>query len=262
MSAAPSAAASALTGPCTTLAKLLGRSVTSTSGLTVSAPGWGPIAPGGSQAETVTVAAGAAGSLSGQTLGVLTNFDNVAAKTISVTGAAYDLANPVITAPPQPIAFGNHHVGDAITQQAVTIQNQVVTSAAFQEVSDVMATPGAGRTATGSTGLAAGKSSSAISVGIDSSSAGNKSGNVALTLTSNGSGTSGLGTTPLPSQNVAVTGAIYNFATSNAIAPLHFVQHVGDGGGSVSQALIITNTAPAGAFSEGLNRASAPIPQG
>jgi hypothetical protein len=237
-----------------TNAPALRGAVTSTSGLTVSAPGWGPIAPGGSQAETVTVAAGAAGSLSGQTLGVLTNFDNVAAKTISVTGAAYDLANPVITAPPQPIAFGNHHVGDAITQQAVTIQNQVVTSAAFQEGLDVTATPGAGRTATGSIGLlAAGKSSSAISVGIDSASAGNKSGNVALTLTSNGSGTSGLGTTPLPSQNVAVTGAIYNFATSNAIAPLHFVQHVGDGGGSVSQALIITNTAPAGAFSEGLN---------
>ena len=231
--------------------------VQTTSGLSVSAPGYGPIALGGSAHETVSVAPGAAGSLSGQSLKVVTNFDNVAAKTIAVTGAAYDFANPTILTA-QPIAFGNHHVGDAITQQAVSIQNTVVTSAAFQEGLDakVGGTTG-GVTTNGAsfTNLAAGAPANAsIKVGIDASAAGSKNGNASLQFTSNGSTTSGLAATPLASQNVAVTGSVYNLASSNTIAPINLgVRHVGDGGGSVSVGIGVTNTAPAGLFSEGLD---------
>ena len=63
----------------------------------------------------------------------------------------------------------------------------------------------------------------------------------------------GLSNTSLTPQTVNVTGGLYNLASSNAIAPINLVLHVGQGGGSVSQALSITNTAPTGLFSEGLD---------
>jgi hypothetical protein len=53
-------------------------------------------------------------------------------------------------------------------------------------------------------------------------------------------------------QTMAVTGAAYNLASSNAIAAIDFgVLHVGDP--TATRALTIANTAPAGAFSEGLD---------
>jgi hypothetical protein len=51
---------------------------------------------------------------------------------------------------------------------------------------------------------------------------------------------------------VNVTGTVYNLASSNTIAPISLVAHTGDGGGTVSQALSITNTS-LGTYSEGLN---------
>ncbi len=240
-----------------TNAPVLRGAVQNTSGLTVSAPGFGPISPGASTPETVTGILGGAGALSGQTLKVVSNFDNVGPQTISVTGAAYDLANPVVTTT-QPIAFGNVHVNATVTPAAVAVQNKTITNAAFQEGLDGKITgTGSGLTTnSGSfTNLAAGNTnSSAITVGIDTKTAGSKSGNLTLGFTSNGSTTSGLASTPLTAQNVAVTGAVYNLASSNTIAPINFgVLHVGQNSGSVTEALTITNTAPTGSFSEGLN---------
>ena len=51
---------------------------------------------------------------------------------------------------------------------------------------------------------------------------------------------------------MSITGAAYNLASSNTIAPINFgVLHVGDP--TATRALSIMNTAPAGAFSEGLD---------
>ena len=49
-----------------------------------------------------------------------------------------------------------------------------------------------------------------MSVGIDTSAPGVKSGTVAINVISDGAGTSGLGTTPLPTQTVAVTGSVFS----------------------------------------------------
>lgn len=46
-------------------------------------------------------------------------------------------ANPTVSK--SPIAFGNHHVGDVITQQGVSITNTVISNASFQEGLDASA---------------------------------------------------------------------------------------------------------------------------
>ena len=355
-------------------APVLRGAVQTTSGLTVSAPGFGPITPGSSASETVSVASGSAGALAGQTLKVVTNFDNVTPQTISVTGAAYDYANPLVSPNPvtignvhvgtsanqalsianatitnasfqeglnasvsgttggvtsngatitnlaagaapsnaisvgintgtagnksglatialasngtidglsntnltsqqvtvtgaaydyanasvtsTPIAFGNVHVNDTVVQKAVTIANNTITNAAYQEgLNAGFGSIGSGITTNGGsiTNLAAsGSNNTALKVGIDTSTAGAINSTAQINLASNGT-ISGLADTALNSKSVNVTGGVYNLAKSNAIAPVSIVAHVGDGGGLVSQALTITNIAPTGAFSEGLN---------
>src|SRR5215510_1283877 len=91
-----------------------------------------------------------------------------------------------------------------------------------------------------------------MSVRLDTSAAGARSGTIAISLASDGTGTSGLGVTALPSQNVTVQGNVYNLAVGSATPdPIAIAnQRVG---GTGSQALTIANTAAAGAFSEALN---------
>ena len=57
-----------------------------------------------------------------------------------------------------------------------------------------------------------GASSNALSVGIDTATAGSRSGTATVALVSDGAGTSGLGTTNLASQNVSVLGQVNNYA--------------------------------------------------
>ncbi len=227
------------------------------TGTGVTASNWGPVAIGATTASLgVTYAPTSAGALSGQAVHIANNFDNVAGQTLAIGGAAYDYANPTVTST-QPVNLGNYHVGDAVTQQAVSVQNKTVTNASYQEGLNASiggATTGITTNGGSVTNLAAGSSdSSSLKVGVSTATAGAISGTATLSLASNGAGTSGLGTTTLASQTVNVTGGVYNLASSNTIAPVHLVYHVGDGGGTESQALSITNTAPAGAFSEGLN---------
>ena len=237
-----------------TNAPVLRGGVGSTSGLTVSNPLFGPISPGSSTPETVSVAAGSAGALSGQSLTIKPNFDNVQTQTIAVTGAAYDYANPVIT--PGTVALGNFHVHDPVTQQGITIANQTISNASFQEGLDAsFGSVGSLITTNGGTisNLAAGTSNStALKVGVNTGTAGAINQTATIALTSNGS-IDGLASTPLASQPVTVTAGIYNLASSSTISPVSIITRVGAGGGSVSQALSVQNTAPTGAFSEGLD---------
>ena len=237
-----------------TNAPVLRGGVGSTSGLSVSAPLFGPVSPGNSTPETVSATPTAAGALSGQTLSVKPNFDNVAAQTIGVTGAAYDLANPTISTT-QPIAFGNVHV-NATPSRSLSIANTTISSAAFQEGLDAAVTGTTGGvTTTGGpiSNLAAGApASTAIAVGINTTTAGDKSGTATIGFTSDGSTTSHLASTPLTAQNVQVTGAVYNLAQSSSIGPINLgVLHTNTG--TQTQNLSISNVAPAGSFTEGLD---------
>ncbi|MGB5737205.1 MAG: hypothetical protein WBM40_22485, partial [Thiohalocapsa sp.] len=81
------------------------------SGTGVTAQNFGPIAAGADSGDlSVTFNATSGGSLDGQTIGVVSNFDNVEGQTIQITGMATVLAVGSAT-PAGPINLGNFRVG-------------------------------------------------------------------------------------------------------------------------------------------------------
>jgi hypothetical protein len=165
----------------------------------------------------------------------------IAAGTAVVTPLAPAVA---IVTPGPSINFGNVHAGGTLSQ-ALTIGNAATAPAAALD-GTVTALTG---NATGSgtfAGLAPGVSNSgSISVGVDTSGAGVRSGSAVLGFTSD-SGT--LGTAALPSQTIAVAGTAYREAAA-ALLPLTEIVHVGDPG---TANLAVTNTDPADGYSERL----------
>jgi hypothetical protein len=157
---------------------------------------------------------------------------------------------------PGSVDLGNFRLGSA-PSQSITIGNTDISPAGFQEGLDASVSGTGGRaTATGGpiANLAQGGSSSAIGVGINNATAtaGLNTGTVTIALASNGSTTSGLPTLSLDPATVNVSGTGFNAAVGSA-APSPIVianQRVGDAG---AQALTVSNTAPAGAFTEVLN---------
>src|SRR5215470_5077332 len=264
-------AATGSTGP-----SLLGAIQTTANGgnitdsrLGVTAGNWGPIAPGSSSGNlAVTYTAGAAGlqsPLSGQAVHIANNFDNVAGQTMSIvlgaSAAAYHLAAGSTT--PTPVTVANQRVGGT-NSQALTVAN-TAPAGSFTEVlnasfglntGSVINNGGTIAGGLGAGGVAGGSSNNtAMSVGVDTSAAGSRSGTVTINYVSNGTGTSSLGNTSVGSQTITVSGSVYQLAAGQIqTAPLSFgTVQVGQ---SVSQNLVIRNTAsgPAG-FVEDLNAA-------
>ena len=65
--------------------------------------------------------------------------------------------------------------------------------------------------------------------------------------------TESIGATVLPSQTIAVSGNVYRLATASLTGPGSVIAHVGDGGGTGTVAITVTNTASADGYSEGLD---------
>jgi hypothetical protein len=185
---------------------------------------------------------------------VASRHSTLGTQTVNVSGDVYRLASASAHTP-EPINFGNRRVGD-VTNQALTISNDVANDG-FSERLDASIGGVTGQ-ATSNDGsfalLAAGASDNAsLAVGIDTATAGHKAGTATITLTSNGAGTSDLGTTALGTQTVNVSGDVFRLASASAHTPEPVVfanRHVGD---DASQALSLTNTAANDGFSERLN---------
>ncbi|MCX6879129.1 MAG: choice-of-anchor D domain-containing protein, partial [Verrucomicrobia bacterium] len=175
------------------------------SGAGVTAGNFGPVLPGGNSGSlAVTFTVSDAGPLTGQTVRLLNNFDNVADQTLSITGGAYRYAAPS-NHTPEPVAFGNFHVGATAPSQVLTLSNEAPNDTFSESLNASIGGATGGVTTNGGsfTALAPGATnSSSLAVGIGTSSAGSKNGTATLSLTSNGAGSSGLGLTPLPSQTV------------------------------------------------------------
>ena len=101
--------------------------------------------------------------------------------------------------------------------------------------------------------LAGGASNASMTVGVDTSAAGARSGTVTLNYVSDGAGTSGLGVTSVGSQTINVSGNVYQVAQPAFASTTVNLGNVRVGG-TAQQALGVTNTnvAPAG-FQEGLS---------
>jgi hypothetical protein len=249
-------------------------SVVASSGFAANnAFGGGLIGPGATQTGAVTAKASGSGT-AGVNTGTVTiqyatdgtaidaSFTREAAnqQVINVQATGYNVATGNAT-PAGPINLGNFHVGqgggaapqnvniDVANQAPATFSEQLgiasanVNNAAFALTNNL----GTNLVNGGST------ASSALNIARTGGTAGLNTGTIAIQYTTDGTNTSGLAAINTNSQNITVNATGYNLAQSNVIAPVHIVAHVGDGGGSISQALTITNTAPVGAFSEGLN---------
>jgi hypothetical protein len=227
------------------------------SGAGVNAGNFGPILPTEDTGNlSVTFTASSAGALTGQTVRLLNNFDNVADQTLSITGTAYRYAVPSNHSP-APVNFGNFHVDHApLPSQVLTISNAAANDGFSESLNaSIGGVSGGVNTNGGSiTALSPGSSnSSSLSVGIGTGSAGSKNGTATITLTSNGTGSSGLGLTALTSQTVTVTGAVYRYALPALPGGtlLDFgIVHVGE---VAQQTVSVSNSVPNDGFSESLN---------
>jgi hypothetical protein len=153
---------------------------------------------------------------------------------------------------PNPVNFGQHHVGDALTH-TLSISNTAVAGAGSESLAATFSNTTGPVVASGSfSGLAPGlPDTTDLSVGLSSTTDGVRTGTAVLALTTDGTGIDFLGITPLKSQTIAVSGTLFSYATASAVAPVSFgSRHVGD---TLSQVLSITNTGTADGFTEKLD---------
>jgi fibronectin-binding autotransporter adhesin len=163
----------------------------------------------------VTLTAAAAGTLAGTTTLALTSQAltgtgltdlSLDAQSTAITGAAYDYANANVST--ANVAFGYIHVGAAAVSRNITIQNQTITSAAYQDklaasVSQTLS----GVTNTTIADIAAGATSSIVLTAA-TGTARSLAGNIELSLTST-SAISGLDAKVFAAQTLAATGQVY-----------------------------------------------------
>src|SRR5262249_16056535 len=141
----------------------------------------------------------AAGPLVNQTLHIANNFDNIAEQTLSITGTAWNLASASM--PALALNFGSVHVGDPVPTGSFSLTNRATGSLSESLSATVSGASGAIAIGGSVALLAPGSnnaSSLAASVG-STASAGHLTGSATLNLASDGTGTSGLGQTPIGS---------------------------------------------------------------
>jgi hypothetical protein len=180
--------------------------------------------------------------------------------TIETTGSVFRLAS-ASPATPNPVNFGNVRVGTSATQ-ALTIGNTAANDGFSEKLNASIGGATAGVTAAGSFNLLGPQSSNNASlvVGIDTASAGARNGTATITLASDGTGSSGLGVTPLTAQTVAVNGAVYRVANPTLLPPsLTLAARVGDA--APVAAVAVTNASP-DAFTERLNASFGAVSSG
>ncbi len=224
------------------------------SGSGVTAANYNAGSPGGNSGnQTITFTATSAGALaplSGQAVNLRSNFENIADQRLNIVlaggAAAYNAA--VGSATPTPVILANQRVGGTLSQ-ALTVSN----TAAAGSFSEDLRTSFTGNTGSATTNggsinaLVAGNSNgSAMSVGVNTSTSGAKTGSVTLGYqttgtvngVSNGLGVSGAN----GPQVINVSGNVYQAAAGQLVsAPLNFgTVQVGQ---VVTQNLVVRNTA-------------------
>jgi hypothetical protein len=213
-----------------------------------------------STALALTLASGTAGLETGKaTLALVSDGSTIdtlgttalTSQTVTATATLFNYAT-ASTAAPNPITFGQAHVG-ANLSKTLTISNSAA-AGIYSENLDASFSGTASDLTTGGTlsELKAGSTNTALVIGLASGVAGVETGSTTLALVSDGSTIDTLGTTSLASQTIAVSGTLFNYATASITPrPISFGQaHVG---ATLAQYLDIDNAAAAGAFSENLD---------
>jgi hypothetical protein len=159
----------------------------------------------------------------------------------------------VATHAPEPLAFGNVHVGDKPVL-ALTVTNMALADGYSETLDAGLATSSAGFSASGTvTGIKPQKSdTSSLTVTLNAATAGAASGNATLTLASDGSGVDGRGATSLGTQLVALSGGVYAYA-AGTLASSTINLGIIHANTAASAALTLTNGAPTGGYGESLD---------
>jgi autotransporter-associated beta strand protein len=151
---------------------------------------------------------------------------------------------------------GNHHLGDSVAPQFLTVNNTATNDGYSESLDARFSGSSSGLTVSGSALSIGpgGSNSTALQVGINTGSVGPTSGTLSVALTSNGAGSSGLGSTALGAQTVAITGGtVYRLASANTIANPMSLGGVRVNGSFAPQSISVMNAAAADGYSEGLN---------
>ena len=208
---------------------------------------------GGSTNVTISYTGLAAGSLSGQTLNVVNNFDNVADATIGLAGNIYQVAQA--GAQPATIALGARRVGDAGASNVISIANVAPVTPGFNETLTANASVGGafllnGAASATASNVAAG-SFAPITLSLGTGTAGAFSNTVNIANTSNAVAGSGLTDLTLAGQSIAVSGNVYALAVANLSGNTVNFGTVRQGSTSPTGSLTVTNGAN-GALSDTL----------
>ena len=209
---------------------------------------------GVSSTATISYTGTTAGSLSGQSLNVVNNFDNVANKTVNLAGNVYQIA----VAAPQPstLTLAASRVGATASTGTVTIGNAAPNTAGYTEslsstasVGSPFAVNGSGSATT--TNLAAG-STQGLSISLGTGTSGSFSSTVAISNTSIPVTGSGFTPLALAGQSVTVSGKVYAPAVASLSSNTVDFGVVRQGSGTVSSGVNVTNAAT-GALTDNLN---------
>ena len=174
----------------------------------------------------------------------------LAAQTVTAAGTLFNYATEMVA--PKPVSFGQHHVGDTLSQ-ILTITNSAAAGAYSENLDVRFSGTSTNLTASGTISeLAAGSAdSSALSLVLNSGTAGTHTGTATLAAVSDGSTIDTLGTTALTAQTVSVTSTLFNYATASTASPVNFgIVHVGQ---TVSHYITLSNKVVVGAYSENLD---------
>ena len=186
-----------------------------------------------------------AGSLAGQTLKVVNNFDNLPAQTLNVKGTVYEVAQA--GALPASVTLAATRVGAAASTSVLTIANVAPVTPGFNETLDATASASSPFKVNGSasatlSGIAAG-SSAPLTLSLATGVAGSYSDTVSIANTSIPVAGSGLAPLGLAGQSVAVSGNVYAPAVANLSGHSIDFGAVRQGAGSPSASLGLTNGA-------------------
>ena len=221
------------------------------------------LAAGGANSSGLSISlhSGVAGSFTGTGTIALTSDGStidtlgttaLKAETVTVSGALFNYATAVIA--PRPVSFGEHHVGDTLSQ-ILTISNGAAAGSFSENLDISFSGSSSDLTTSGSISeLAAGSTNaSSLDVVLASGTAGSHSGTATLAAVSDGSTIDTLGTTVLAAQTLSVSSTLYNYATASTAAPdpINFgIVHVGQ---TISHFITIANKAATGIYSENLD---------
>ncbi len=220
------------------------------TGSGVTAGNFGPIGTGANSGDlAVTFNVSSAGALTGQAVHIANNFDNVQDQTISITGAAFRLANPDLNTPSVTLAA---RVGDALPTANLSVTNS--SPDAFMEgLKATLGAPTVGFSAGGSIAnlSAQGTDSTSLSVGLGSTAASlNISGTAQVNFESTGAGTTNAADVSVGSQVVNLVGKVYEKAVAAVQGAVDFgVVHVGD---VATRNVSVSNTASVAALNDTL----------